>query len=69
MDLEGVPEGCQLSHRKPRLHFLLCYITLYMAVSLDVNAEAACGPIKTEEELSLFFLIRDSNASGKSSTG
>lgn len=38
-------------------------------VSLDANAEAACGPMQTEEELSLFFLIRDSNASEKSSTG
>lgn len=39
------------------------------AVSLDVNTEAACGPTQTEEELSLFFLIRDSNTSAKSSTG
>lgn len=39
------------------------------AVHLDVNARAVCAPIQTEEGLSLFFLIRDSNASGKSSTG
>lgn len=39
------------------------------AVSLDVNAGAACAPIQTEERLSLFFLIRDNNASEKSSTG
>lgn len=36
------------------------------AVNLDVNAGAACAPIQTEEGLSLFFLIRDSNASGNS---
>lgn len=39
------------------------------AASLDANAEAACGPMQREEELSLSFLIRDSSASGKSSTG
>lgn len=31
------------------------------AVTLDANAEEACGPMQIEEELSLFFLIKDSN--------
>lgn len=39
------------------------------AVNLDVNMGAVCAPIRTEEGLRAFFLIRDSNASGKSSTG
>lgn len=39
------------------------------AVNLDINAGAAYAPTQPEEELSLFFLIRDSDASGKSSTG
>lgn len=26
--LEGVPEGCQLHHRKPWLYFLLCYMMM-----------------------------------------
>lgn len=28
VDLEEVPEGCQLSHMKPCLCFLLCYMVL-----------------------------------------
>jgi len=39
------------------------------AVNPDVNTGAVCAPIETEEGLILFFLIRDSNAPGKSSTG
>lgn len=68
MDLEEVPKGCQVSHRKLWLFSAVLHDTVW-AVSTDANAEAACGSVQTEEELSLFFLIRDSNASEKSRTG
>lgn len=29
VDLQEVPEGCQLSHRKTWMCFLLCYMTLF----------------------------------------
>lgn len=65
----GCSRGLPASPRETLAVFSAVLNDDVWAVNLDVNTGAVCAAIQMEEGLSPFFPIRDSNASGKPSTG